>query len=161
MSAFNSGSTMIERGSTVIHRSPEAVFRFVGEHFFRNYPRWSPEVCELQQIGSGPVTSGTRARQVRIDLGHRSESIFVVTTFQPGRRVCFEGISSPYRCDYLIEGLSGKSSALVTFTFELSQMEMYLRPFEGLIREAVREGVWRTVRSLKNLLEANEVKRVA
>jgi hypothetical protein len=62
MFAFNQSSPVVANASVVIDRPPEAVFRFVGEQFFANYPRWSPEVRELRQIGSGPVRVGTRAR---------------------------------------------------------------------------------------------------
>ena len=65
MFAFRISSPVVEHASVVIHRSPEAVFRFVGEQFFTNYPRWSPEVQELRQIGSGPVKAGTRASSAR------------------------------------------------------------------------------------------------
>ena len=154
MFAFHEGPPVVEHASLVIHRPPEMIFRFIGERFFANYPRWSPEVQELRQIGSGPVRAGTRARQVRVDLGHRSESVFAVTIFDPGRRICFEGVSSPYRCDYELRGLSPQSSTLISFTFELSRLERYLRPFESLIRDAIRDGVERTVCQVKRLVEA-------
>jgi hypothetical protein len=97
---------------------------------------------------------------VRVDLGHRSESIFAVTVFEPGRRVCFEGVSNPYRCDYEIREISAQASTLICFTFELSNLEMYLLPVEGLICSAVRDGVERTVRNVKPLVEAESTNRV-
>lgn len=157
MFTFHSHSPLVEHASVVIHRSPEEVFRFIGERFFANYPRWSPEVCELEQIGSGPIRAGMRARQVRVDLGHRSESSFAVTIFEPVQRVCFEGVSSAYRCDYEMKRIFPQASTLISFTFELSQFEIYLRPFESPIREAIRHGVERTVRNLKALIEAETI----
>ncbi len=154
MFAFSTGSSVAESASVLIHRTPEVVFRFIGEEFFTNYPIWSPEVQELRQIGSGPVRVGTRARQVRVDLGHRSESIFTVAAFEPARRMCFEGISCAYRCDYRIEPVPSKCSTLLRFTFELPKLELYLRPFEALIREAIQRGVARTVQNVKQLVEA-------
>jgi hypothetical protein len=161
MFPFNANTPLAEQASVLIRRAPDAVFDFIGERFFSNYPRWSPEVLELQQIGSGPVRLGTRARQVRIDLGHRSESTFVVTVFQPGSRICFEGDSSAYRCDYELKAMPARGSTLVRFGFEVLRMELYLRPFEGLIREAIRDGAERTVRNLKSLVEAERYERAA
>lgn len=158
MFAFNHSGPVSGNASVVIDRSPEAVFRFIGEQFFTNYPRWSPEVRELRQISPGPVRVGTRARQVRVDLGHRSESIFAVTIFTPDRRVCFEGISCPYHCDYEIMAFSSKSSTEVRFTFELSKLDLYLRPFEPVLRDAISNGVKRTVHNLKRLVEAERTK---
>lgn len=161
MFAFSTSSSVAESATVLIHRTPEAVFRFIGEEFFTNYPIWAPEVRELRQIGSGPVRAGTRARQVRVDLGHRSESIFAVTAYEPARRVCFEGVSCGYRCDYSIEAGASKCSTLLGFTFELPKLELYLRPFEALIREAIRSGVARTVQNVKQLIEAEHTAQAA
>lgn len=161
MFTFGTNAPVCECASVLIHRCPETVFRFIGEEFFTNYPRWSPEVQELRPIGSAPVRLGTRARQVRVDLGHRSESIFAVTIFQPGRRICFEGISCAYRCDYHIEAIASNSSSILGFAFELPRLEMHLRPFESLIRDAIRNGVERTVHNVKQLVEAAGVRQAA
>jgi len=45
--------------------STEKVFRYLGDNFFENYPKWSPEVKELKQIGEQPMGPGVTARQVR------------------------------------------------------------------------------------------------
>lgn len=156
MFAFNESSPVIGKASIMVNGAPEDIFEFIGEQFFTNYPRWSPEVRELKPITSGPVRVGTRARQVRVDLGHRSESIFAVTIFEPAQRICFEGVSCRYRCDYEIRGMPSKSPTRISFTFELAKLEIYLRPVEGLIRSAVRDGVERTVRNLKHLVEAEK-----
>ncbi|MBS1213174.1 MAG: hypothetical protein H6R26_1791 [Proteobacteria bacterium] len=154
MFAFNDISPLVASATISIHRPPEDVFNFIGDRFFINYPRWSPEVRELKQIGSGPVQVGTHARQVRVDLGHRSESIFAVTALEPAQRVCFTGLSSPYRCDYEIARLGSHGSTRLVFTFELPTLEMYLRPFKQVIRDAIGSGAERTVRKLKCLVES-------
>ena len=145
---------IVSKASIVIARPPEEVFRFIGADFFKNYCRWSPEVQELKQLSPGSVGVGTKARQVRVDQGHRTESIFGVTVFQPHSRVCFEGISNPYKCDYELKGNEGDGSTRVTFVFELPKLELYMRPFEKLIRVVLQDGAERTVRNLKRLIEA-------
>jgi hypothetical protein len=74
--------------------------------------------------------------------------------FQPGQRICFEGVSNPYRCDYVLEPSNPTSASRITFTFELHSLDMFMRPFEKLIRIAVQEGTEKTVRSIKKLIEA-------
>jgi uncharacterized protein YndB with AHSA1/START domain len=145
---------VIAKASTIIRRPVEDVFRFVADGFFDNYPKWSPEVVELKPLSNGPLSVGSMARQVRIDHGHRSESTFKVTELQPNRRISFSGVSNPYRCAYEFEkpNLPGPSTR-VAFTFELSELEVFMRPFEKLIRAAVQEGVERTVKNLKGLIE--------
>jgi hypothetical protein len=147
------GAPLMAKSSSIIKRPPEDVFGFVGERFFENYPRWSPEVVELMPLSDGPVGVGTMARQVRVDQGRRSESTFKVSVYQPYRRICFEGVSHPYRCDYSIEGLNANRESRLTFEFVLLHLELYMRPFEKLIRVVIQDGAERTVRNLKRLIE--------
>jgi len=74
MFSYHRGSPMIEHASILIHCSAEAVFHFISEQFFANYPRWSPGVMELQPLESGPLQEGAQVRQVRVDVGHRTET---------------------------------------------------------------------------------------
>jgi len=72
---------VVGRSSVIIGKRAEEVFRFIGEDFFENYPKWSPEVKNLNALSDGPVRVGTLARQVRVDFGYRSESDFRVLEF--------------------------------------------------------------------------------
>lgn len=146
---------VVGKAGAVIRKPVDDVFRFIGDDFFANYPRWSPEVIELKPLSAGPLAVGSMARQVRVDHGHRSESTFRVTHFEPGKRIAFSGVSNAYRCCYELEpdGSQGEATR-VHFTFELPDLELFMRPFEKLIRVAVQEGANRTVKNLKGLLEA-------
>ena len=140
-----------------VQRPTEDVFKFIGADFFKNYPRWSPEVIDLKLLTPGPVGLGTMARQVRIDQGNRSESSFKVTVFHPCRSIRFEGVSNPYVCDYILEPDRGGEATRVVFEFELLRLELYMRPFEKLIRIAIQDGAERTVRNIKRLIETEAV----
>ena len=152
---FNLGSKdpVIGRASITIDSVPEEVFTFIGVDFFTNYPRWSPEVVELQALTEGPVRLGSIARQVRYDQGHRSESKFRVTVFEPGKTLCFMGEPDPYRCTYDMQSLNGGATTRLTFTFELLELLLFMRPFEKLIRVVVQDGAERITRNLKRLIE--------
>ncbi len=151
---FGSSQPVVAKASIVIHKPVEDVYHFVSDGFFDNYPRWSPEVVELKPLSPGPVKLGTMARQVRVDHGHKSESTFKVTDHQPNKRVCFSGVSNPYTCLYEFENRSGGDEATrITFTFELPQVDAFMRPFEKLIRVAIQDGANRTVKNLKGLIE--------
>ena len=65
----------------------DRVYRFVALDFVINYPRWSPEVVSLEALSVGPVQAGFQARQVRVDQGHRSESVFAVAELEPLKRI--------------------------------------------------------------------------
>jgi hypothetical protein len=151
---FGSKQPVMAKASTVIKKPVEEVFHFIGEEFFDNYPKWSPEVVELKALSDGPLKLGAMARQVRVDHGHRTESTFAVTDFQPNRRISFSGVSNAYRCTYEFETAAAPMTATrVAFTFELPELELFMRPFEKLIRVAVQDGAERVVKNLKGLIE--------
>ena len=141
------------KASTLIQCPSEKLFGFIGNDLLVNYPRWSPEVKELEKLTDGPIREGTLCRQVRVDQGNRSESTFKVNVFNSGTRICFKGVSNPYRCDYVIESVS-ETSSRITFIFELLDLEMHIKPFEKLVRVAIQGGTETTVKNIKKLIEA-------
>jgi len=153
---FNLGSTepVVGKASVSISSTPEEVFEFIGVNFFTNYPKWSPEVVKLERLTDGPVQLRTLARQVRVDQGRRSESKFRVTKFESCKCICFAGVSDPYRCTYNLQPLAPDNTTRLTFTFELLELQPFVRPFEKLVRVAVRDGAERTASNIKRLIEA-------
>ena len=158
MFGLNKDTPVVGKADIKVQSTCKEVFSFVGANFIKNYPKWSPEVVDLESLTDGSVKVGTMCRQVRVDQGRRSESTFKVTIFQPGKRICFEGISNPYRCDYVLETDKTKSASQINFTFELLSLEVFMRPFEKLIRMAVQEGTEKTVRNIKKLVESKNNK---
>ncbi len=146
---------VIGKANTIIQIPSDKLFNFIGNDLLINYPRWSPEVKELEKITEGPIKLGTLCRQVRIDQGNRSESTFKVKVFDDGARICFEGVSNPYRCDYVIESINASDSR-ITFIFELLSLDLHVRPFEKLVRIAVQDGTDRTVKNIKKIIEAEQ-----
>lgn len=145
---------VIGKASSIVKSPSNQLFDFIGNNFIINYPRWSPEVKELEKLTDGPIKLGTVCRQVRIDQGNRTESTFKVKTLDEGSRVCFEGVSNPYRCDYVIEPINAMDSR-VTFVFELLSLDLHVRPFEKLVRIAIQDGTERTVHNIKRLVESD------
>jgi len=154
---FNLGSKepVIGRASITIDRPLETIFEYISIDFFHNYPKWSPEVLMLESVTEGPVKLGTIARQVRVDQGHRTDSKFKVTHYEPNKCLAFTGVSDPYRCTYeMAEINKGNNAVRLNFTFELLEIQLFMRPFEKLIRTVIQDGAERTVRNIKRLIEA-------
>ena len=139
----------------VINQPVAKVFNFIAVDFMDNYPRWSPEVQELELLSKPPIGLNSLVRQVRIDQGQRSESTFRITAYDVCKKLVFEGISNPYRCRYDFAAPNPDAATEVGFTFELLRLELFMLPFEKLIRVAVQDGAVRTVRNLKNLIESS------
>jgi len=140
--------------SIVINKPVDTVFNFIAVDFFENYPRWSPEVQELELLSAPPLQLNSLVRQVRIDNGQRSESTFKITTYKAGQKLVFEGVSNAYRCSYDFASTNPSTNTQITFTFELLKLELFMLPFEKLISIAVQDGAKRTVTNLKNLIES-------
>jgi len=154
--SFVSTKPVIGRASIVVECSAVEVFNFIGDNFFQNYPKWSPEVQELKQITASPVKIGTIAQQVRIDAGRRYENNFKITIYERSSRLGFMGISYPFRCFYDLQDINSGKSTKLTFTFELLKLSLVMRPFEALVRRTIKDGVKRTVKNIKQLMETTD-----
>jgi hypothetical protein len=139
------------RASILVKSPPQQVFDFVVVGFTRNYRRWSPEVQRLDILTPGPLRVGSRARQVRVDQGRRSDNTFRVVALEPPTQIHFAESSDQFRTVHRMEPVGDQT--MLTFVFELRRFELYMRPFEKLIRVAVQEGSDRVVRNIKGLVE--------
>lgn len=138
----------------IINRPADKLFNFIAIDFFENYPKWSPEVKQLELLSPPPLKLNSLVRQVRIDNGQRSESTFKITIYKVSEKLVFEGVSNAYRCSYDFASINSSNTKL-TFTFELLKLELFMLPFEKLVCIAVEEGAKRTARNLKNLIESS------
>jgi hypothetical protein len=146
------------RASILVKSPPQKVYDFVVVGFTRNYRRWSPEVQRLDMLTPGPLRVGSRVRQVRVDQGRRSDNTFRVVALEPPTQIRFAESSDQFRTAYRMDPVDNQTR--LTFDFELRQFELYMRPFEKLIRVAVQEGSERVVRNIKGLVE-RESRRAA
>ena len=126
---------MVRAQASILIERPAAtaIYGCLVDDFERNYKRWSPEVQRLDLLTPGPLRVGTRARQVRVDQGRRTETTFQVRTLERPKRVCFAEIRNQYRIDYVVEAVGDQRKRAVsrlTFGIQLSRLELYMRPFE-------------------------------
>ena len=141
------------RSSVEIARPVTTVYDFVVVHFFENYPRWSPQVRELEPLNGERIALGTRGRQVRVDRGRRSETTFEVTRLEPESAVDFDGNQQArFAIRYRLEP-TADNGCWLQVEFELKELTWLMRPFERLIRRAIREGTQETADNIKALVE--------
>lgn len=137
---------------TVISLPRDLAFNFVARDFFTNYQRWCPQVVELEPSDSAPVRVGMTARQVTMERGIRSESTFAIVALERPRLLALEGVSEPFSSSYEFE--CEPDGTMLTFTFELREIEFSMRPFVKLIRAALQDGAEQIVENIQTLLEA-------
>ena len=152
---FDSSVPIAGEASIIINNSISEVFCFIGEHFYENYPKWAPEVIELIPLDGNDMFIGAKTKQVREDQGSTNESIFEITNYEPVVKLVFKGLDQPYSHSYILERNDELQSTRLTFRFELSDIEVFMRPFQKLIRASIEDGAENTVNNIKNLIIAN------
>ena len=154
---YDSSSPVVGEASIDINKPIHDVFSYVGEHFFDNYPKWAIEVVDFQPLDSQEVSVGAKAKQIRKDNGAKVESVFEITDYQPNSTLIFRGIAAPYRHSYLLVSDEQNQPTHLTFRFELLELDVFMRPFQKLIRSAIEDGAENTVENIKNLITATGV----
>jgi len=154
---FDSSKPVVGEASVEINKSINDVFSYVGENFFNNYPNWAVEVIKFQPLDGDKVFIGAKAKQVRKESGTEIESIFEITDYKPTTRLIFQGLNSNYKHIYLLESNEKNQPTKLTFRFELSELEIFMRPFEKMIRIAIEDGAENTVENIKNLIEVETI----
>ena len=142
---------LYSHNSVLINNCIEDVYRFIAVDFFDNYQKWSPEVCELEKLTSGEMRVGVTGRQVRCDLGYRSEAFFRVTRFMPLRELSFSSLSKPeFGVSYLFE--PANAATRLIFDFQLKPPLLML-PLHSRIHDIIKQSGGQVVTNLKALLE--------
>ena len=106
---------------------------------------------ELQPLDGDQLFVGAKTKQVREDQGALVESVFEITEYQPVVQLIFKGIGEPYKHSYFLQSEDLDITEL-TFCFELSEIEVFMRPFQKLIRASIEDGAENTVENIKNLM---------
>ena len=152
---FDANKPVSGEASIDINKPSQEVFSYIGQRFFENYPKWAVEIVEFEPLDGPDVFVGAKAKQIRQDNGTEIESIFEITEYQPYLKIIFQGLTSPYKHTYLLESDEQTQPTRLTFRFELLELEVFMRPFEKLIRLAIEEGAENTVNNIKNLITSD------
>jgi len=151
--SFNQHQPVSGEASIDLPESPEKLFSYIAEGFFKNYIKWAPEVVELEPLDGEKVFVGAKARQLRIEKGFRENSLLCVTRLDPVDTFQVEGLDAPFVQSYLIApSPNADRKSRLTFHFELKDLELFMRPFQKLIRTAIEEGAEITVGNIAQLV---------
>ncbi len=141
------------KASVEINKPVDDVFRFVGEHFFDNYPKWAPEVSEFNLLTGKRVFVGAKAKQIRQDLDEKVESVFEVSEFEPPQKVTLKAVDASFCNTYRFSAKAGRDVTELEYSFEILELEPFMWPFEHSIRTAIEEGAEQTVENIKHLMD--------
>jgi Polyketide cyclase / dehydrase and lipid transport len=155
MLSFGTSKQVSGEASVVIKANSKDVFCFIADNFFLNYQKWAPEVIELEPLDGDKVFIGAKGRQMREDNDALIESVFEIAEYSPYSLFIIQGLGVPYKHTYLIEDEEQGVQARLTFRFDLLEIEIFMRPFEKLIRVAIEDGAEAAVENIKNLLSTS------
>lgn len=149
---FDSNAPIHEGASILIDAPQQVVFNYVADHYFENYPKWAPEIVEVEAFDGDIVTVGLKGKQVRVEFNEKVESTFVVEEYEPYEKFALRGLEPVFKSVYLTENHSDEGKTKLTFNFELLDLDLFMRPFAKLIRSAIKEGAENTVERIKELI---------
>lgn len=143
-------------GSIVINRPISDVFDFVAVDFFKNYPKWAPEVVEFESLSGTNVKIGSQFRQLRYDQAQKAEIVLCVTDFVANEQFILEAVTGEFRDSYNFESCNDIDATRITFCFEMFHLDVSMIPFIKLIRTAIEEGIDNSLENINNLIMYKE-----
>jgi uncharacterized protein YndB with AHSA1/START domain len=134
--------------STTINRPVDRVFAFVADG--ENAMRWRPGVLDIEHV-SGSGTGATYRQGVRGPGGRRIAADYVITAFEPDRRIAFRATAGPVRPEgeYLFEDVGGSTRLTFSLGAELSGWKRLL--MGGAVQKTMDAEI-RTIESIEGLI---------
>jgi uncharacterized membrane protein len=140
--------------STVIFRPVKQVFDFVSSP--ENDFQWQYGTLAAASLPDGVSKIGSFFRSIGHLLGHRIQSIFEVTEYEPNRKYGFKSLSGPLhsQTSYTFESDSGSTKiSISTQAHAVNFFQMNERLLERNMKKQLKENL----ALLKDLLEANRI----
>jgi uncharacterized protein YndB with AHSA1/START domain len=111
--------------TTTIAAPVDRVFAFVADG--ANATRWRPGVLDVQHV-SGTGVGATYKQGVKGPGGRRVAADYVITAFEPNRRLAFKATAGPVRPvgEYTFEDLGGSTRLTMSLSAELSGLKALL-----------------------------------
>jgi len=139
--------------TVVIARPAEEVFDFLA--LAEYLPRWDSSVLECVQVGSGPVTVGTRYRGASRIVGRRIEWTTEVTEFVPGVRMTSQSVEGPltFTVSYEVSSSPAGTTLRYRLAAESGLGGTFGRALEPIVERAQTKVVRANLDKLASLLE--------
>ena len=139
--------------TVVIARPAEEVFDFLA--LAEYLPRGDSSVLECVQVGSGPVTVGTRYRGASRIVGRRIEWTTEVTEFVPGVRMTSRSVEGPltFTVSYEVSSCPAGTTLRYRLAAESGLGGAFGRALEPIVERAQTKVVRTNLDKLASLLE--------
>ena len=143
--------------NTNIYRPLQEVFRFVATP--ENDFQWQYGTFASTQVSEGEIGVGSVFRSVGHFMGHRIESIYEVTEFEPNKKYGFKSRSASMDLHtlYTFEVMGG--STKINLSTRIGPGEL-LKPESIAIEKKVKKQCRENLALLKGILEADRVANI-
>jgi uncharacterized membrane protein len=135
-----------------IDRPLEEVFAFLSD--LENDPRWRREWVEAKRASEGPIGVGTTSSLFAKVLGRRTEAVYEVTEYDPGRGVTWKTVSGPLPLTFWrnVDGVGEGTRVTMGYAGDFRGLLGLLRP---LIVPMGKRALRGDLPTLKQLLESS------
>lgn len=139
--------------STMIYRPIKQVFNFMSTP--ENDFQWQYGVLSSTRLSEGITKTGTLFQNIGDLMGHRTESVFEVTEYEPNRKYGFKSLSGPLnsQTSYAFE-ISDDSTKITVST--QANMINFFQVGEGILEKKMKKQLKADLAMLKKLLEAKQ-----
>ena len=137
----------------MVHRPIGQVFDFVSTP--ENDFQWQYGTLAAARISEGVVKRGTSFRSIGHLMGHRVQSTFEVTEYEPNRKYGFKSLSGPLqsRTSYTFE--MDKDSTQITLSIQVTLINFF-QVNQGVLEKNMRKQLGENLAMLKDLLEEQQ-----
>ena len=135
-----------------IKRPPEEVFAFLSD--LENDPRWRREWVDAKRTSKGPIGVGTTTSLFAKVLGRRTEAVYAVTAYDPGRAVTWRTVTGPLPLTFRrsVEAEGDATRVTMGYAGDFRGLLGLLRPLIVLMGKRALRG---DLPTLKQLLESS------
>ena len=135
-----------------IERPPEVVFAFLSD--LENDPRWRREWVDAERTSDSPIGVGTATSLFAKVLGRRTEAVYAVTEYDPGRAVTWMTVRGPLPLTFRrsVEAAGDGTRVTMGYAGDFRGLLGLLRPLIVPIGKRALRG---DLPTLKQLLESS------
>ena len=136
---------------TFIYQPIKRVFDFMSTP--ENDFQWQYGTLASTQVSEGAAKVGTFFRSIGHLMGHRIQSTFEVTEYEPNRKYAFKSLSGPLlsHTSYAFELADGSTKINVTTRASVINL---LQMDDGVLEKKLKKQLKENLAMLKNILEA-------
>jgi hypothetical protein len=140
--------------STMIYRPVEQVFDFVSTP--ENDFQWQYGTLASARISEGISQRGTSFRSIGHLMGHRVQSTFEVTEYEPNRKYGFKSLSGPLRShtSYIFE--IDRGSTRIEILTQVNAINFF-QVEQGVLGKNMKKQLKENLAMLKDILEAGQI----